>query len=282
MKKQWIAAVLALCVAGCGTGSGTESPGSGQPDGTEPAELKIEDIEYETYYGLKDNGRYMLMDITNHSDYTFVEMTMIFTEKQGLTDEERDVFYRYIQEVFGASDEEIEEVRSRQFGVSAEYEGVLSPGDTGTADMYINQSYYYLRNEEIMNLVVPDYAKITMTDGRKVYTALIDCIAGKVTIDKTARDAHEWSSFAIGDKVPEPEALIIEKSLDYDDVFSFYACGLAQDGYDAYIRKCEEAGFKVQSRSGDYCTMTSEEGYEISLSYDAEESELSVHVSSAD
>ena len=111
---------MIMCFAGCGSNE-TNS-------GATKGKINIEDIAWNIDEGIVDGDRYVLLSYTNNTEYTITDFKITFKEKAGITEEEKSDFCADIQSDFEASDEDMEEVRSRPISMHAEANRVLNPG----------------------------------------------------------------------------------------------------------------------------------------------------------
>lgn len=85
----------------------------------------------------------------------------------------------------------------------------------------------------------------------------------------------EWPTFGISEKLPAPDWSNRGK-IDYDavDYFSVYIGYSTKADYDAYVKKCYDAGFSIDYYSSDTVigclySAENEEGYSIEVCYRA-------------
>lgn len=85
----------------------------------------------------------------------------------------------------------------------------------------------------------------------------------------------EWPAFGISEKLPTPDWSNRGK-IDYDtvDYFSVYIGYSTKADYDAYVKKCYDAGFSIDYYSADTVigylySAENEEGYSIEVCYRA-------------
>ena len=159
------AAMAVTMLAGCqnngtSTGEQSEAKQTEQEEEKKEGQLDFNDISWEAYYGVEDNRRYMLMDITNNSDYVITEIDFTYSEKEGVTDEERTKFIEEWSELSEMSVEELHDWNYDKIEFSANYDENINPGDVVTAHFYYLHGIYYLMNEDQFNLSAPDYAEI--------------------------------------------------------------------------------------------------------------------------
>ena len=185
--------LMVIMLAGCqnngtSTGEQAETKPAEQEEPKE-GELDFNDISWEAYYGVEDNRRYMLMDITNNSDYVITEIDFTYSEKEGVTDEERTKFIEEWSDLSEMSVEELHDWNYDKIEFSANYDENINPGDTVTAHFFYLHGIYYLMNEDQFNLSAPDYAEIEyIAEDNKIHTTYYDFRTNKQRYSNEAKD----------------------------------------------------------------------------------------------
>ena len=87
----------------------------------------------------------------------------------------------------------------------------------------------------------------------------------------------EWSRLELGHKLPTPEGNMGEVSLDADNTLMVYLYKTSKDEYKDYADECVEYGFDVDKyKTSSYFMAYDEEGYQISVSYDETEEQMTI------
>lgn len=73
--------------------------------------IRIEDIAWNVDEGIIGGDRCVILDYTNNTPYTVADFEITFKERSDITEEEKQAFYSDVQKIFGASDEEIAELK---------------------------------------------------------------------------------------------------------------------------------------------------------------------------
>ena len=196
--KKLLTVLLSLLVvtmlAGCqnngtSTGEQSEAKQTEQEEEKKEGQLDFNDISWEAYYGVEDNRRYMLMDITNNSNYVITEIDFTYSEKEGVTDEERTKFIEEWSELSEMSVEELHDWNYDKIEFSANYDENINPGDVITAHFYYLHGIYYLMNEDQFNLSAPDYAEIEyIAKDNKIHTTYYDFRTNKQRYSNEVKD----------------------------------------------------------------------------------------------
>ena len=142
-----------------------------ESNGAESKPFSFNDIEWELYNGVMDGGRYVLLDLNNNSDCVIKEIEFTFSEKKDLTDEQKNNFYDFVIDLFSLDETNADEVRNESIWFTARNPQIIMPHTTETFNCYYYSGSYYLRNEEFLDLVDPDYAEIEYADSEKLYKA---------------------------------------------------------------------------------------------------------------
>lgn len=91
----------------------------------------------------------------------------------------------------------------------------------------------------------------------------------------------KWPTSGVAQMLPEPESKYGEISIDSSTAFYAYIGNTTADQYDAYVEKCQEAGFSVDyTKAETYYYADNEERYDLSLSYDSKESYMTISLNS--
>lgn len=87
----------------------------------------------------------------------------------------------------------------------------------------------------------------------------------------------KWPTSGLATMLPTPESSFGEISIDSSSAFDVYVGNTTQDQYDAYVEACQEKGFTVDySKTDMYFNAENESGYSLMLSYDEEESYMTI------
>ena len=196
--KKLITVLLSLLMvtmlAGCqnngtSTGEQSEAKQTEQEEEKKEGQLDFNDISWEAYYGVEDNRRYMLMDITNNSNYVITEIDFTYSEKEGVTDEERTNFIEEWSELSEMSVEELHDWNYDKIEFSANYDENINPGDVITAHFYYLHGIYYLMDEDQFNLSAPDYVEIEyIAEDNKIHTTYYDFRTNKQRYSNEVKD----------------------------------------------------------------------------------------------
>lgn len=197
MKKLLItllSVLVVLTIAGC---QNKETPADEQAKDAEVQEeveetndkLDFNDISFEAYYGVDNSKRYMLMDITNNSEFEITDIEFTYTEKDGVTDEERTAFIEAWSELSEMSVEELHDWNYDKIEFSTRYDDGIKPGETATTHFYYLHGIYYLMDEDQFNLSAPDYAEIEyIASDNKIHTTYYDFRANKQRYSNEVKD----------------------------------------------------------------------------------------------
>ncbi len=283
--------IIAAAICGCGNKETGKDSGSSGSEGAEEADAgeesekeetdkkeeksngspKIEEIEWNVDEGIVDGERKVGMSLTNNSNYTLTGFDISFTEKDGITDEEKEAFYSDIKEKLNASDDDVEQLKGREISMHAKTERVIPAGESvANADLYYYQGYFYVKDLDHYELVTPDIAEISYVDGEKIYKEYYDFKGKKYSMDDKTEEAQYWSKSALGSVVPKPEAPIIKSDgMDDEDDFMFDAYGMTPEDFNSYVDSCKEAGFTVDASEFDnFYSADNSDGYNVYMNYD--------------
>ena len=286
-KRVCLLVVLILVMAFTGCTVSTDSNDVGQKstiigktnEKKEPADnVKIEDLDWYIEEGILKNDRYELFSYTNNSDYIIKNFTLNLLQKDSVTEDNIAEVHGYIKDTLNCSDEDIERLKSKQFGMQARSEGILHPGQSMENQyVFYYKGIVYVKNPDHMELVEPDIATIEYVKDEKIYTEYYDYKTGKYSLDIVVDEAYQWPEFAIAKKLPKPEVLILEDSYSDEDYINCEGFGISLGEFNDYISLCKEYGFTkdVMEHEGFY-SADDVEGYDLMLSYDNYSKSISI------
>lgn len=241
--------------------------------------VKIEDIDWNVDESVVDGERTVAMSLTNNSDYTLAGFDISFIEKDDLSEDDREAFFNDIKEGLNATDDDMEQLRSREIGMHAKTEHIIEPGDSvNDVKVYYYQGFFYMKKIDHYALVTPDIAEISYVDGDKIYKEYYDFKSKKYSMDDSTEDAQYWTTSKLGSMVPKPEAPVIkENGRDDEECFMYEAYGLTMDDFDTYIDSCKEMGYTEDpSEFEGFYSADNAEGYNVYMNYDKEKGSVSV------
>ena len=247
-------------------------------DGSTPAEdieeesnaIEMKDIAWNVDEGIIDGDRYVLLDYTNNTEYTISSLEITFTEKPGVTDEEKEAFYTDIKEKFDFSDEDIAELKGKDISMHAETELVVNPGEKGEdAHCYYYSGFFYVKDIDHYKLVEPDIATIKYIDDDRIFTTYYDFASKEFSVEDDTVEAYQWTETELGKKIPKPEVKVLEAGIDDEDTFMFDAYGMSLDEFNAYVEECKALGYTVDENSYEgFYSADNAEGYNVYLYYE--------------
>ena len=292
MKKKLCLLLLGLCLASlsaCGSkevsDNNGEIPGSSQEEetgesetaedseDTAKSEINIEDIAWEVDEGIVDGKRSVLLHYTNNTSYTIADFEITFKEKSDITDEEKQVFFSDIQEMFEADDEEIEELKEYPISMYAKTERIIDVGESAAnVNCCYYTGYYYVKDIEYYHLVEPDIVTVKYINEGNIYTVYYDYSSGKYSAESETEEAYQWPRTELGDKIPKPDVKVLKSSLDTEELFTFDAYGMSLEQFNAYVEECKSMGYTVEPSSYEgFYSADNAEGYNVYLSYEEDD-----------
>lgn len=282
------ALAMAAALAGCGGGApstGEEPASSAAPAATQtPEMISMDDIPWSVEEGIVDGDRYMLVSYTNQSPFVITEFSLQFTQKDTVTEEQKTAFLDELQQNFEFDDALMDMFRDDPIAMHTDTTKIVEPGQTMAQDYcYYYAGLYYVKNAAHYDLVQPDIATVRYIQNNQLCTVSYDFRSGKYTMDPELQEAVQWSETPLGDRIPKPDAPVIEVGIDNESVFSFEAYGVSLDEFDAYVEQCQTLGYTVDPNSyeGHY-SATSADQYEIRLSYYDSDESMDVTVNAPD
>ena len=80
---------------------------------TDSETVKIEDIDWNVGEGIIDGDRHIVMNYVNNSKLDIVYFGLDYTEKEEITEEEKQKFYSDIEKKFNLSDDDMIKIKRR-------------------------------------------------------------------------------------------------------------------------------------------------------------------------
>lgn len=102
------------------------------------------------------------------------------------------------------------------------------------------------------------------------------------SVDYGDADKFAWSDILLADVVPEPDSLFGEIISNYGDYLSVYTYKTTLTDYNEYVEACKEKGFTVEADQSERSYYAyNDDGYKLSLYYDANDSKMHIGVDAA-
>ncbi len=290
MKKIYsiciIAIIGAVMLVGCGESKNNPVKSDNKVSSSEKKEkIKMNQLPYEINSEIMNDNRYVVMKLTNNTDYTIVSFEMKFKEKSDITKEQKDKFCKEVkEEVFNQmTDEDFEKIKSEPISMHTQIEKVIKSGAVEEKiHCYYYQGIYYLKNMDHFKLVEPDMVTIKYIDDGKIYKMYYDYVNDSYSFDNETEDAVQWST-NLGKKIPKANSEYIESTIDSDSNFMCDVYGISKEDYQKYIEECKKMGYTKDSDSfDDFYSAENSEGYELSLDYDADKCKMDISISCPD
>ena len=149
----------------------------------ENEKVSIKDLDWKVEEGIQNSKRYLLLTLTNNSNYTIHEFELDFRPKSNFKGETLEQFYEFFQTEYKKTDEEMTSLK--EDGVlriecnlfSLFDEPILSgKSDVLTCEYY---GYIYVYNDDYFEYFEPDMMTIVYEDEGYLYTVYYDYKSGK-------------------------------------------------------------------------------------------------------
>lgn len=158
---------------------------------------------------------------------------------------------------------------------------MMFPNDTIVRDSYNEIT----ADENRVNKVIKIKAIVGLVVLVAAIIFLVIRYGGNVGVtDKKDYDAtFEWQTTGLFAELPEPDSNNGKIVMETEKQINFELYNISDDDFNAYVKKCRDAGFTYEVTKNDSVFYaTDEEGYDLNLFYDAKKDVLSVHISSYD
>lgn len=279
MKRNWKGSLLTailvgtLMLVGCGdSGSGTSNNGKNK-SATKllPSYPKIDQLDWRVGSGVVDEQRRVLMDYTNNSKYTIVEFDLTFTQKNDVTDEQRQEELDKVKESLSFSDDDLSEVKDKPLSGYVNSVILTRPGDTSTKQgCFYYGGIYYMKDMSFYDLLTPDIATIKYIDNDTVHTVSYDFKSKNYTEDSDTTPAKETSKKSLAKDVPMITSDYVEVD-DYDTSVYITSYGIASTEYEKYCKELEQLGYELNDEyfnTKRYVNVSAQK--QIELTYDSD------------
>lgn len=279
MQKYKFSALLLtalLCCSFCACGDDeTDEDTDADSEASSVTEVSvpfsIDDIDWYVEEDVIDDVDALSFCYTNNTEYVIADVEMIFTQKEDVTDEDREV-WSDLQEDLSLSDDDM--TSAYVLGYNRK---IADPGETVEGSLCVlNGSYYQLTTTEQLDITEASAVTIVYIDDGTMYYAYYDYTVGAfTTLSESAVDLYVWSENEIAELLPQPEFDIVQVTTDEEDYVYFTAYGVSLDAYTDYVNSCKASGFieDVSYSSETRYQACNSDGYVLYAGYnDVEES----------
>ena len=278
-----ICAILCLCT-GLTACTGTKSDTSKVQETKKVKRIDIKDLSWEITSGIIDEKRYAVMNLTNNSEFTITKFSLQMALKSNVTDEQKQLFYKSINDLNQLSNDEFEEIKQHEPQIHFAGEKVIkSKATANNIHCYYFTGSHYVIDSSICELFEPDIAIISYVSDNRIMTTNYDFKAKNYSDDSQSVEAFQWTKSAFGTVVPKPSAEVVEMVYAGDKSFDFTIHGTEKTDYESYVEKCKQQGFTSDAKNYDFdeysmFTAKNEAGYEISVHFSPDDSDTSCTV----
>ena len=221
------------------------------------------------------------MNYVNNSKLDIVYFGLDYTEKEEITEEEKQKFYSDIEKKFNLSDDDMIKIKEETIGMNTSVERLVKEGDeVSNVPCHYFSGIYYLKDKAHLELMQPDIATIEFVSNGRLYTEYYDFKSQKYSLESDSEEAVQWTEKEIGTEIDKPEAEVIKVTLDLDDYLCFDVYGVSESQFEEYIDLCKERGYtKDADKDEDYYDAKRDDGYSVSIDYDQTDCIMDVSVS---
>ena len=222
-----------------------------------------------------------MMNYVNNSKLDIVYFGLDYTEKEEITEEEKQKFYSDIEKKFNLSDDDMIKIKEETIGMNTSVERLVKEGDeVSNVPCHYFPGIYYLKDKAHLELMQPDIATIEFISNGRLYTEYYDFKSQKYSLESDSEEAVQWTEKEIGTEIDKPEAEVIKVTLDLDDYLCFDVYGVSESQFEEYIDLCKERGYtKDADKDEDSYDAERDDGYSVSIDYDQTDCIMDVSVS---
>lgn len=172
---------LLLSFAACGNGA-DEDKNLADPD------ITIDQIAWSMEEGELDGDSYVLCKFTNKSQYTVTSLKLVFTGREGLTQEQLDQFYAAVQQSQGFGDAFMEnfiqdrENKKLSISMYAQEDSEVSPGGSAKEIKCYYFGGFTSKNVIYPDLFTPESAMISYLKDGQTQTIGYDFASGEYSV----------------------------------------------------------------------------------------------------
>ena len=166
----------------------TSCSNEGRPSGLggnvhEKEKVSIKDLEWTFEEGIQSGKRYLLLKLTNNSDYKIHEFELDLRPKKTFKGETLEGFYSYFQEEYNKTNEEMTSLKEDgvlriECNLYSLFDEPISTGETATlnCDYY---GYIYVLNDDYLEYFEEDMMTIVYEEEGYLYTVYYDFHSNK-------------------------------------------------------------------------------------------------------
>ena len=149
----------------------------------EKEKVSIKDIGWAFEEGIQNGKRYLLLKLTNNSEYTIHEFELDLRPKKNFKGETLEGFYAYFQEEYNKTDEEMTSLKEDgvlriECNLYSLFDEPITTGETATlnCDYY---GYIYVLNDDYLEYFEEDMMTIVYEEDGYLYTVYYDFHSNK-------------------------------------------------------------------------------------------------------
>lgn len=266
-----ISSVLLLSACGENTSqdssqSDQSSKAEGTTQETARKEFDFSKIEWTINKEREYGKSIQVIEFTNNSDFSILEIKLTFEQKSGTTEEDLKVFDEL------AKKENIEDVSD--IYIVANCYKLIKQGESETGSLLINNSYK-VQKEEQFSIMEPSQLELVYSDGEKIYGVEYNYSSKKIKKEAEPKPAYDWTTTALGDQIPKLNCEITSVVYDEQKLFKVIGFDYSQSMTDEYIEECKKIGYTIDDDTGSTKELKKDD-YKLEIYYEEDSKEISV------
>ena len=268
MKKRMIVLCLIACFI-CMSGCSSETKKDVGKNQEQSVLFPVKDLEWEFSTAILDGKRTAVANIKNNSDKTIVDLNLKFKFKQGVTEEQKENYYKEIGEMLEVSDEDLKQIKQYPTIMRIDYDQVIkTKSEANNIPLYYCEGFFTVKDKEQCDLMDADYMMITFINDGMLYEMSYDFINDSSSIQDLEEKANQWGKTKHTELLPTPKAEYVKKIYDHEDGCAYDVSSVEKTDFKEYVKECKEKGLtKNVLEEENSFTATNEQGYEVSIMY---------------
>ena len=230
-------------------------------------QLRIEDIDWSVGMKVDDYGdRSLMCQYTNNSSLSILGVEVKYSQKDDLTDEDRQVLSD-LKDTYGYTDEELKDLY-----MTASVEFFTYPGESSNSQ-YVKLDDYLARvpsSEDQFNLMEPDVATIVyVTPNNTVRLEYYDYKSGEYSLSNNYQtDVYQSPKRNVKSYFIDIDTPFLQSTTDRDERYYGTAYHISFEDYNSYKDEWINAGYtNVDYESDNSYRATNADGVEVDLEW---------------
>ena len=240
--------------------------------------IKIDDIDIKVGPQIDDYGdRCVMLQYTNNSSYSILGVEIKYTQKDSVTDSDREILSD-LKDRYEYTDDELKELY-----MTGRVECLTYPGETSTSQ-YVKLDDYIARTPSSMeqfDLMEPDIASIVfITPNNVLRMEYYDYKNGSYSLsNNTQENLYQIPKNGMEKYFIDIDTPFLQSTSDREDRYHGTAYHISKDDYLTYKEKWINAGYtNIDRESNDLYRATNDKNIEVTLEWYSQNNVVSIEI----